>query len=162
VDVVGREPHRKQVEATPPGRRVEQGDGIERVRIEQVRKVADGVGEIDQPTLVGPLLVLTDVEDAEGEGGRLSGLARRHDRVRKLLLGMEDEVDLLARLLLEGGDDLPDRLVLLRVVAFIPPDDEIGAPSAKRRRCEHRGENNDLLAHDMASLIRWRPDAACL
>jgi hypothetical protein len=105
---------------------------------------------------------MSSVEDAEGEVGRLTGLDRRYELVRKLLLGMEDVVYLFARILLDGGDDLPDRLVILGVVAFIPPDDEIGAPSAERRHCEHRGENNDLLAHDMASLIRWRPDAACL
>ena len=28
MDVVSREPHRQQVEATPAGRRVEQGDGM--------------------------------------------------------------------------------------------------------------------------------------
>ena len=75
--------------------------------------MADGVGEIDQAPLVGPLLVVLGVDDAEGEVGRPAGLDRRYELVRKLLLGMEDELDLLARLLLEGRDDLPDRLVLL-------------------------------------------------
>ena len=57
VDVVGREPHGQQVEATPAGRPVEQGDALERIRIEQVGKVADGVGEVDEPTLVGPSFI---------------------------------------------------------------------------------------------------------
>jgi hypothetical protein len=36
---------------------------------------------------------------------------------------MENEIDLSAGLLLERRNDLPDRLVLLCVVALIPPDD---------------------------------------
>jgi hypothetical protein len=46
---------------------------------------------------------------------------------------MEDQLDLLAGLLFEGGDDLPGRLVFLRVVALIPPHHEVGGPDAERR-----------------------------
>jgi hypothetical protein len=42
---------------------------------------------------------------------------------------MEDQLDLLAGILLECGDELPDRIVFLGVVALIPPRDEIGGPS---------------------------------
>ena len=51
---------------------------------------------------------------------------------------MEDELDLLAGLLLEGGDDLLDRLVLLGVVALIPPHHEVGGLRAERRHGERR------------------------
>jgi hypothetical protein len=113
--------------------------------------VADGVREIDQSTLVGPKLVVLGVDYAEGEVGRLPGLDRRYELVRKLRFGMEDEFDLLARLLLEGRDDLPDRLVLLRVVAFVPPHDEIGGASVERRENERRSKNDGSAMHDAAS-----------
>jgi hypothetical protein len=35
--------------------------------------------------------------------------------------------------LLEGGDDLPDRLVLLVVIPLLPPHDEVGRLGAIRR-----------------------------
>jgi hypothetical protein len=130
MGMVGREPHRQQIEAAPAGRRVEQADGLERVRIEQVRKVADSVSEVDEPAIIGPLLVVLGVGDAEDVVRRLSGLDRCHHLVRKLLLGMENELDLLAGLFLEGRDDLPDGLVLLGVAAFVPPDDESAALAA--------------------------------
>ena len=94
------------------------------------------------------------LSDAEGEVGRLSGLDRRHELVRKLLLGMEDELDLLAGLLLEGRDDLPDRLVLLGVVAFIPPHDEVGGLGGERRHDDRRSKNDGSATHDAASLIK--------
>ena len=46
---------------------------------------------------------------------------------------MENELDLLAGLLLEGGDGLPDRLVLLGVVPLLPPHHEVGGLRAERR-----------------------------
>jgi hypothetical protein len=58
-----------------------------------------------------------------------------------LRLWMEDELDLLAGLLLEGGDDLLDRLALLRVIALIPPHHEVGGPRAERRQQQPRTEN---------------------
>jgi hypothetical protein len=51
---------------------------------------------------------------------------------------MEDEFDLLAGLLLESRNDLPDSLVLLRVVAFVPPNDEIGGLGGERRYDDRR------------------------
>jgi pimeloyl-ACP methyl ester carboxylesterase len=144
---VGRKSHRQQIETTPPRRPIEQGDRIERIRIEEVREVADGVGKIDQVPLLGPLLVVVGVDDAEGEVGRPAGLDRRHDLVRKLLLGMKDELDTLAGLLLEGRNDLTDRLVLLRG-ALVPPHDEVGAASAERRQDEHGSKKGrDELLH---------------
>ena len=66
---------------------------------------------------------------------------------------MKDQLDLLAGVLLEGGDDLPDRLVLLRVLALIPPHDEVGGPGAERRHGEHRDENRSSAAHVVTSPI---------
>ena len=82
------------------------------------------------------------------KSGGCSGLDRRHDRVGKLLLGMEDKLDPLAGLLLEGRDDLPDRLVLLGGVALVPPHDEVGAAGAERRQDEHGSKKGrDELLH---------------
>ena len=53
---------------------------------------------------------------------------------RRLTLRGLNELDLLAGLLLEGGDDLLDRRVLLLVEALVPPDDEVGGPGAGRRQ----------------------------
>ena len=55
-----------------------------------------------------------------------------------ILCGL-DELDLLAGLLLEGGDDLRDRRVLLGVEPLLPPDDEVGGPGAERRQDERYG-----------------------
>ena len=60
---------------------------------------------------------------------------------------MEDQLDLLAGFLLECGDDLPDWIVFLGVVALIPPDDEIGAPGAERRHQERRSEKASSAPH---------------
>ena len=62
----------------------------------------------------------------------------------------EDELDLLAGLLLEGGDDLPDRRVLLGVEALLPPDDEVGGPGAERRQHERNGEEDGPDPHGAA------------
>ena len=55
---------------------------------------------------------------------------------------MEDELDVLAGFLLKGGDDLPDRLVLLVLIPFLPPHHEVGGPGAQRRGGERRSEKN--------------------
>jgi hypothetical protein len=46
---------------------------------------------------------------------------------------MECEFDLLAGVLLEGGDDLRDRLVLLGIEPLLPPHNEVGGLGAERR-----------------------------
>ena len=46
---------------------------------------------------------------------------------------MEDELDLLAGLLLEGGDDLPERRLLLGVEALFPPHHEVGGAGRRRQ-----------------------------
>ena len=137
MDVVGPEPHRQQVEAAPAGRPVEQGDALERIRIEQIGKVADGVREIDEPTLVGPLFVGLGLNYREDEvGGTPPGLERGHKVGHKFFLRTKDELDLLAAILLEGRDDLPDRLVLFGGLSLLPPHHEVGGLRAERRHGE--------------------------
>ena len=118
--------------------------------------------QVDEPILECPLPDVVGEPEAKGEVGRLPCLERCLDFVRQLGLRIEDELDLLTCVLLEGGDDLPYRLVLLRVEPLFPPHHEIGGAGAERRQRERRGENNDLPAHNRASLFRHRPDAACL
>ena len=60
---------------------------------------------------------------------------------------MEDELDPFAAVLLEGGHDLPDRLILLGVEPLLPPHHEVGGPGAERRQHDRRSENSDLLVH---------------
>jgi hypothetical protein len=119
--------------------------------------VADRVGQVDEPALIGPLLVVLGVGDTEGEVGRLSGLDRRYELVRKFLLGMEDKLDLLAGLLLKGGDDLPERVVLLGVAACAPPHDKVGGLDGERRQNERSGENRSSGAHILTSRIGRSP-----
>jgi hypothetical protein len=66
---------------------------------------------------------------------------------------MERKFDLLVGLLLECGDDLRDRLVLLRVEALLPPHHEIGTAGAERRHGKRRGKNDGTGAHGGA--YRW-------
>jgi hypothetical protein len=72
-------------------------------------------------------------EGAEQKVGRLPRLERRLDLIEHLILLGLDEIDLLAGALLEGPDDLRDRLVLLGVVPLLPPHHEVGAPGVERR-----------------------------
>jgi hypothetical protein len=58
---------------------------------------------------------------------------------------MEDELDPFAAVLLEGCDDLPDRLILLGVGPLLPPYHEVGGPGAERGQHDRRSENSDLL-----------------
>ena len=67
-----------------------------------------------------------------------------------LIFGMKDELDLLAGILLEGRDDFPDRLALLRI-ALIPPHDEIGGLGAERAHDQRHGENENSAAHQCLS-----------
>ena len=111
----------------------------EGVRVEQVREGPDCVREIHQPIVQGPFHEVEANAKVESEVGRLAGLERRQKLVRSLRRVMEDELDLLAGLLLEGGDDLPERRVLLGVEALLPPHHEVGGPGAERRHEDQRG-----------------------
>jgi hypothetical protein len=101
-------------------------------RIEQVREGFDGVREVHEPILESPSRSIFVKIEAEGEVGRAAGLERGHDLARKICLGIQDELDWFAASLLEGGDNIPDGLLFLCVVALIPPHDEVGSPGAER------------------------------
>ena len=61
---------------------------------------------------------------------------------------MEGELDLLAGVLLEGRDDLPERLVLLGVVPLLPPHHQVGGFCAERRwQDQQRDEDNGAHRH---------------
>jgi hypothetical protein len=100
--------------------------------------VADGVGELREPAVEGPLSDVAGKEETKGEVGRLAGLQRGRYCLWMLRLWMEDQLDVLAGFLLERGDGLLNGLLLLRVVALIPPYDEVGGLRARRRRGERR------------------------
>jgi hypothetical protein len=93
--------------------------------------------------------------------GRAPGRERRLGFTVDFILCGLDELDLLAGLLLEGGDDLRDRLVLLWVKTLLSPDDQVGGLRAERRHHERRGEDNGLPAHDVASRPRSRALINC-
>ena len=64
--------------------------------------------------------------------------------------GKRVELDPLAALLLKGGDQLPERLVLLSVESLGPPDDEVGGAGAERRQDERGGEEDGPDPHGAA------------
>jgi hypothetical protein len=77
--------------------------------------------EIHESVVECPLSDIVAEQKPEGEVGWLAGLQCRRYRPAMLRLWLEDQLDLFAGVLLEGGDDLLDRLTLLGVVALIPP-----------------------------------------
>jgi hypothetical protein len=84
---------------------------------------------------------------------RLPGCKRRLEFAEDFLLPWLDELDVLAGFLLEGGNDIGDRFVLLGIEALLPPDHEVGALGAKRRHREHRGENRSPAPHIVVSPV---------
>src|SRR3954466_8968691 len=101
-----------------------------------------------KPALVGQPLIDLGIDHREDEVGEAAaGLERGQKSAQEFLLRAEDKLDSLARLLLEGGDGLADRLVLLGVDALLPPDDEIGSPGAERRERERGGEEDSPDPH---------------
>ena len=80
--------------------------------------------------------------------GRPPPPQRRLGFVEHLILCGLDELDLLARALLEGGDDLADRLVFLGIESLLPPHDEVGGLCAEWRQDQRGGEDEDSNAHN--------------
>jgi hypothetical protein len=107
-----------------------------------------------EPVVECPLSDVAAEQQSVGEVGWLAGVQCGRNRFSMLRLWMEDQLDLFAGLLLEGGDDLLDRLVLLGVVALIPPDDEIGGMRAERRQAECCPNSHGLNAHRSPPLIK--------
>jgi hypothetical protein len=117
--------------AAPPRPAVEQHGRLDGIGVEQIQDWAKGALKVGQLVLVsppgGPV-----TEGGVQEVRRPPRLERRLDLVADLILSGLDEFDFLAGLLLDRGDNFPDRLVHLRVDALLPPDDEVGAASAER------------------------------
>jgi hypothetical protein len=130
---------------------VEQHGGPEHVGVEHARQRPDRFGEVDQPIVVGPRVDLGVDLEAEQEVGRLPRLDCGLNLVRQIGLLVKDQLDLLAGLLLERGDGLPNGLILVGIEALLPPDYEVSALGSERRHGERCGENNGLPAHDVAS-----------
>jgi hypothetical protein len=104
---------------------------------------------------MGPLVDVRDADHGEEEVGRTpSGLDQSQCLVDKLLVRVEDELDLLPTVLLERRNDLPDRLVLLVVLSLLPAHHEIGALCAERRDGQRRGKNQNPASHERLSLKR--------
>ena len=151
MDVVGIPAHRQRIEAASAGLAIEQGGHLDGVGIEQVQDRAEDAREVDQPVLISPPGDLAFAVGAEQEVRGLPRLERRLGPIEHLILRGLDELDLLAGLLLKGRDDLPDCRVLLGVVALLPPDDEVGRPSAERGQDDRYGKNDGSSAHRGAS-----------
>jgi hypothetical protein len=52
--------------------------------------------------------------------------------------------------LLKAGDKLRNCRILLRIVAFVPPDDEVGGLGGDRRQHERGGEDDGPNLHGAA------------
>jgi hypothetical protein len=129
MDVVGRPADRQSIEAPAAGLAVDLCGHVERVGIEQVEDGTQRVTEVDELVVVSP----PGHPDIDGfrvqEIGWCPRLNRGHGFNHDLILWL-DELDLLPGFLLEHLDDLADRIVRLRVVCPLPPDNEVGATSA--------------------------------
>jgi hypothetical protein len=86
VEVVGRAAHRQRVERPSSRLLIQSYPRSERVRIEQIREVADGVGEIDEPIVESPFGDIVAKEEVKGKIGWLAGLECCHDIVLKFVL----------------------------------------------------------------------------
>jgi hypothetical protein len=73
---------------------------------------------------------------------------------------MEDQLDLLAGLLLEGRDGLLNRLSFLDVVALIPRHHEVGSLRVGRCCHEPRRQHQNSNAHHGCFLAKSRLDYA--
>src|SRR5262247_3038338 len=72
----------------------------------------------------------------------MAGVECRRDSVRKTLIGMEDELDVITGTLLKGGDDLPDGIVFLVQISLLPPHHEVSGLRAERCENQRGGEKS--------------------
>ncbi len=115
------------------------------------RGMAERVREVDEPAVVGPLTVVGIDGQAEQEVGRRPGGERGQGLGREIVLRGEGDLDVLAGLALEGGDEFPDHIVLSGIdLPQLPPDDEVGAPGDNRRQRERGGEEDGPDPHGAA------------
>jgi hypothetical protein len=94
------------------------------------------------------LTVVVVIIKAEYEVGWSPSRERRENLSRQVVVRVEDELDLLARLLLEGGDHLRDRFVLPGIEALLAPHDEVSGLCTERRHDDRRGENYGFTAQN--------------
>src|SRR5262245_37050278 len=96
--------------------------------------MADCIRKVHKPIVDGQFRVVLAHARAEREvGGRGPCLKRGRDFAWKLRIRVEDDLDLLAGLLLESGDSLSDSRVRLGAVSVFPPQHEVGGLRAERR-----------------------------
>ena len=142
MDVVGISAHRQGIKAASARLAVEQGGHFDGVGVEKVQDGGEDALEVDEPVLISPLGGPTFAGGAKQEIRRRPRLKGALGLLHNLILCRLDELDLLAGLLFEGGDDLRDRRVLLRIEPLLPPDDEVGAPGAHGRQDQRGGKDN--------------------
>jgi hypothetical protein len=134
MDVVGDPGYRQGVQAALARLAVEESGNLDGIRIEQVQDRAERALEVDEPVVVSPVCCQSRTARAQEEIGRCARLQGSRGLLDDLVLFRLDELDLLARLLLELGNDLPHRLVRLRVKSLVPPDHEVGGPRDGRQK----------------------------
>ena len=152
MDVVGHAPDRQPVQRPLPGLLVEQHVPSEGVGIEEIREEPDGVAEVDELIVEDPFRDIARNAYPERDVGRSASLQRQLELFWELRLLIENELDLLAAPLLESGDGLRDRRVLLGMVSLLPPHHEVGGLRGDRRQDECRSKENGSGAHARSSL----------
>ena len=70
--MVDRVSHRQRIESLLPGFPVEEHLAFERIGIEDVREMADGVREVHQPIVEGPFPDILNNPKAKNEVGRVA------------------------------------------------------------------------------------------
>jgi hypothetical protein len=87
--------------------------------------------------------VLEIEEKAESEIRHLAGGECRQGLDRGVLVGEQAVLDRHARIALERADDLLELVVLLLVVALVPPDHEVGGDGALADRAREKGAGHE-------------------
>ena len=126
VDVLDLLRHRDGVDRALAGLPVEQGHRLHGGRQQVLLDRLDHVRDVREHAVVGPARGVRKVEqEAVGEVRRLAGGQRRQHLTRHVLVGVVDVLDVEARFRLERRNRLVELLVLFRVVALVPPDDQV-------------------------------------
>jgi hypothetical protein len=159
MNMDGTPAHWQPVQATPARPAVELHGRLDSVGIEQVQDWAKGGLEVGELVFVSP--PPPAYNSAVQKVGRLPSRERGSGLVVHLILPRLNELDLLAASLLEGGDDLPNRLVLLGVEPLLPLHHEVGGLGTGRRHDDRRGKNDGSAAHCCASPMASTPAWHC-
>jgi hypothetical protein len=148
--------HRKGVVAALAGLLVQQVHRLERDRQEARLHRREDVGQVFEAPLGGPLAGNLEVEHvAVGDVGRRARIERGDRLGHRLLRRIARQLDLDAGLLLELGDHVVERLVLLRVEPLRPVDDQgflrRRTKGKRNRESPERGGGEKLPQHGTAS-----------